>query len=96
MREIWRRKRKEAVETNVVHSGLFDTKNNDKLRHYATVVRPEAVYGTECLILNTKMMEELAVVERRTLRKIVGPLKEGDQYRRKHNNELNKHIENEQ
>ena len=39
------------------------------------------------------MMEELAIAERRILRKIVGPIKEGDQYRRRHNNELYKHIE---
>ena len=30
MGKIWEKgKRKEAVETNVVHSGLFDTKNNN-------------------------------------------------------------------
>ena len=39
------------------------------------------------------MMEELANAERRILRKILGPIKEGDQYRRRHNNELYKHIE---
>ena len=38
-------------------------------------------------------MEALAIAERRILRKILGPIKEGDQYRRRHNNELYKHIE---
>ena len=38
-------------------------------------------------------MEERAIAERRILRKILGPIKEGDQYRRRHNNELYKHIE---
>ena len=38
-------------------------------------------------------MGELAIAERRILRKILGPIKEGDQYRRRHNNELYKHIE---
>ena len=66
---------------------------NAKLRYYATVVRPEALYGAECLTLNKKMMEELAIAERRILRKILGPIKEGDQYRRRHNNELYKHLE---
>ena len=43
---------------------------NAKLRHYATVIRPEALYGAECLTLNKKMiMEELAIAERRILRK---------------------------
>ena len=37
-------------------------------------------------------MEELAIAERRMLRKILGPTKEGDQYRR-YNNGLYKHIE---
>ena len=37
---------------------------NAKLKHYATVVRPEALYGTECVILNKKMKEELAIAER--------------------------------
>ena len=47
-----------------------------------------------CLTLNKKMMmEELANTERRILRKILGPIKKGDQYRRRHNNELYKHIE---
>ena len=67
---------------------------NGKLRHYATVVRPQALYGAECPTLNKKlMMEELAIAERRILRKILGPIKEGDQYRRRHNNEHYKHIE---
>ena len=39
------------------------------------------------------MMEELAIAERRILRKILGPIKEGDQYRSRHNTELYKHIE---
>ena len=48
----------------------------------------------ECLTLNKKMMMEvLAIAERRILRKILGPIKEGDQYRKRHNNELYKHIE---
>ena len=37
-------------------------------------------------------MEELAIAER-ILRKILGPIKEGHQYRRRQNNELYKHIE---
>ena len=39
------------------------------------------------------MMEELAIAERRILRKILGPIKAGDEYKRSHNNELYKHIE---
>ena len=39
-----------------------------KLRHYATVVHPKALYGAECRTLNKKMMmEELAISETRML-----------------------------
>ena len=39
------------------------------------------------------MMKELAIAEKIILRKILGPIKGRDQYRRRHNNELYKHIE---
>ena len=39
------------------------------------------------------LMDELAIAKRIILRKILGRIKEGDQYRRRHNNELYKHIE---
>ena len=39
------------------------------------------------------MIEDLAKAEKTILRKILGPIKEGDQYRSRHNNELYKHIE---
>ena len=29
---------------------------NDKLGHYSTVIRPEALYTAECLTLNKKML----------------------------------------
>ena len=38
-------------------------------------------------------MEQLSIAERRMLRKILGPTEKGDQYGRRHNNELYKHIE---
>ena len=46
------------------------------MRHYATVVRPEALYGAECLTLNKRMMmEELAIAERRILKNFQDQLK---------------------
>lgn len=67
---------------------------NAKLKHYLTVIRPEALYAAECLTLNKKnMMEELEITERRVLRKILGPIKDGDKFRRRHNNELYRHFE---
>ena len=52
---------------------------NDKLKHYTTVIRPEALYASECLSLNPKMMmEDLEIIERRILRKILGPIRENN------------------
>ena len=40
-----------------------------------------------------KCWEDIAIAERRLLRKILGPIKERDEYRRRHNNELYKHVD---
>lgn len=65
-----------------------------KLRHYCTVIRPEVLYASECLIMNKKgLIERLEAKERKILRKILGPVKENGEYRRRHNNELYTHIE---
>ena len=39
------------------------------------------------------MMEELEVTERKILRKILGSIKDGEQYRRRHDNELYTRVE---
>ena len=66
------------------------TKNpswNSKIRHYNTVVKPEALYAAETLSLTTYgPIEKLEIKERKILRKILGP--------KFHNNELS-HISNE-
>ncbi|KAJ8890637.1 hypothetical protein PR048_010146 [Dryococelus australis] len=50
---------------------------NAKLRHYRTVIRPEALYAAEFLAMNKKgLMEQLEARERKILRKILGPVKE--------------------
>lgn len=65
-----------------------------KLRHYNTVIRPEALYAAECLTMNKKgLLEKLEAKERKILRKILGPTKENGEYRRRHNQELYTHIE---
>lgn len=59
-----------------------------KIRHYTTVVRPEGLYSSECLILNKKgEIEELGKKERKILRKILGPEKRNDGTWRKRRNE---------
>ena len=60
-----------------------------KLRHFVTVIRPEALYASECLAMNKKgLAEQLEAKERKILRKILGPVKERGEYRRRHNDEL--------
>ena len=68
---------------------------NTKLRHYQTVIRPEALYAAECLNLtNMGMIKKLELVERKILRKILGPQKTEDgSYRRKGNSELYLKVE---
>ncbi|KAL1460740.1 hypothetical protein WDU94_012692 [Cyamophila willieti] len=47
---------------------------NAKLRHYNTVIKPESMYASECLSLNTaKQLQELEKKERKIIRKILGP-----------------------
>ena len=67
---------------------------NTKMKHYQTVIRPEALYASECLTLNRKgLMEKLEIRERKIMRKILGPVKEGDCYKRRPNQELYKYCE---
>lgn len=48
----------------------------------------------ECLVMNRKgLTEELEAKERKILRKIMGPVKENGEYRRRHNHELYTHVE---
>lgn len=65
-----------------------------KLRHYNTVIRPEALYAVECLAMNKKgLSEKLEAKERKILRRILGPIKENGEYRKRHNHELYLHME---
>ena len=68
---------------------------NAKICHYNTVVKPAILYATECSDLHRKgELEELEKIERRIMRKILGPTKQDDNtYRIKHNDEIYKHIE---
>jgi hypothetical protein len=52
------------------------------------LIRPIVTYGTECWVLTKKDELQLAVFERKVLRKIFGPIRDTDQWRRKYNEEL--------
>ena len=54
----------------------------------------DRLYAAERLTLNKKMMmEKLEVTKRKILRKILGSIKDGEQYTRRHNNELCTRVE---
>lgn len=67
---------------------------NSKIRHYQTVVRPEALYAAECLALRSKKLTtKLEIRERRILRKILGPIFSNNIRKLRPNSELYSHTE---
>ncbi|XP_025830255.1 uncharacterized protein LOC112905593 [Agrilus planipennis] len=62
---------------------------NTKLKHYDTVIKPEGLYASECLAMNTaKQLDELEKKERKVIRKILGPNYEDGKWKLKSNREL--------
>jgi len=59
---------------------------------YKTVVRPVATYGSEIWTLTKSDENLLRIFERKILRKIYGPVREGDTWRIRYNEELNRLI----
>ena len=57
-----------------------------------TVVRPVATYGSETRTLTKSDEISLRILERKILRKIYGPVHEGDTWRIRYNLELNRFI----
>lgn len=66
---------------------------NLKLRHYNTVVKPECLYASECLVLNYRL-DKLEILERRIIRKILGPRKTTELWKLRSNEEIYQNIEN--
>ena len=92
-----------TARINKLHLAYRLTKNiynkkclsrNAKLKHYQAVIRPEALYASECLILNRKgLTDKLEIQERKILRKIMGPIRVEGEYRRRPNQELYSYTE---
>jgi len=61
---------------------------NTKIRIYKALIRPVVLYGSETWNTTKADEEALAVFERKVLRTIYGPTKEGDMFRIRHNDEL--------
>jgi len=80
---------------------LFQSKliiRKTKERLYRTVIRPVAVYGSECWVLTENIKQKLLVFERRLLRRIFDPTqKTNGEWRQKKqtNEELEKLINHE-
>ncbi|KAI5734809.1 hypothetical protein M8J77_010675 [Diaphorina citri] len=67
---------------------------NAKIRHYNTVIKPECMYASECLALNTaKQLEEIEKKERKIIRRILGPKHENGIWKLRSNKEIYDKIE---
>lgn len=75
-----------AMMKNVLRAKIVS--RNIKLKIYKTIIKPVVLYGCELWKLNQKERESLAVWERRILRGIFGGKKEGEQWKRRTNTEL--------
>jgi len=67
-------------------------KRSVKMQIYKTVVRPVATYGSETWTFTKSDENLLRIFERKILRKIYGPVQEGDTWRIRYNEELNRFI----
>jgi len=58
----------------IFQSKLITRKTKERL--YYTVIRPVAVYGSECWVLTENIKQKLLVFERRLMRRIFDPTQE--------------------
>jgi hypothetical protein len=62
---------------------------------YRTLIRPVATYGAETWTLTKSDENLLRIFERKIMRKIYGPIQEGDIWRIRFNEELNRAMNGE-
>ena len=62
---------------------------------YKTLIRPVVTYGSETWTISKSDENLLRIVKRKILRKIYGPIQEGDIWRIRNNEELNRSINGE-
>jgi hypothetical protein len=70
------------------HLGFRSISLRTKCLIYKTLTRPVVTYGAERWVLTKKDELQLAVFERKALRKIFGLIRDTDQWRRRYNKEL--------
>jgi hypothetical protein len=63
-----------------------------KMQIYKTLIRQVVMYGSEIWTLTTSDENLFRIFERKILRKIYGPIQEGDSWRTRNNEELNTSI----
>jgi hypothetical protein len=61
---------------------------NTKLIIYKTLIRQIITYGAEAWTMSSETGKQLAVFDRKVLRKILGAIKMNNCWRRRHNNEV--------
>ena len=64
----------------VLRGGLFKSRlvtKQSKLKLYGTVIRPIVTYASETWVLKETVFQKLLVFERKILRRIFGPTKQG-------------------
>jgi hypothetical protein len=69
--------------------------NNKYQVWHKTLVRPVVTYGSEAWTFTKSDENLLRILVRKTLRKIYGPIQEGDTWRIRNNEELNRSIKGE-
>jgi len=70
-------------------------KRSAKMQIYKTLIRPVVTYGSETWTISKSDENLLRIVKRKILRKIYGPIQEGDIWRIRNNEELNRSINGE-
>jgi hypothetical protein len=70
-------------------------KRSAKMQIYKTLIRPVVTYGSETWTLTKSEENLLRIFERKILRKIYGLIKEGDIWKTRNNEELNRSINGE-
>ena len=68
------------------------TRRSVKMQIYKMLIRPVVTYGSETWILTKSDENLLRICERKILQKIYGPIQEGDVWRIRDNEELNRSI----
>lgn len=70
------------------HLRSSDLTRQTKCLLYKTLIRPVLTYGSETWTLTSSEEKEVAVFERKILRRIFGAVREGDHWRRRYNREV--------